>query len=82
VFVTGGLANASDCKNIHAGQLRVLHRGRDDALEMPVMSAPVPNVIDFSEKKVLIADDVADTGRTLELVHDFCVGMWPRCAAR
>jgi uncharacterized protein len=43
-------------------------------MEMPVMLALVPNMIDFSEKKFLIADDVADTGRTLKLVHDFCVG--------
>jgi hypoxanthine phosphoribosyltransferase len=26
---------------------------------------------DFSEKKVLIADDVADSGRTIELVYTF-----------
>jgi hypothetical protein len=38
---------------------------------MPVMLPPVPSVVDFSEKKVLIADDVADTGRTIELVHTF-----------
>jgi uncharacterized protein len=42
-------------------------------LDMPVMLAPVPNAIDFTDKKVLIADDVADTGKTLKLVHDFCV---------
>jgi hypoxanthine phosphoribosyltransferase len=35
------------------------------------MLPPVPSVVDFSEKKVLIADDVADTGRTIELVHTF-----------
>ncbi|WP_443044053.1 phosphoribosyltransferase family protein [Streptomyces sp. NBC_00322] len=34
---------------------------------------PVPNAIDFSNKKVLIADDVSDTGKTLKLVHDFCL---------
>ena len=31
-----------------------------------------PKAIDLSGMKVLIADDVADTGRTLELVHEFC----------
>jgi hypothetical protein len=30
--------------------------------------------VDFSEKKVLIADDVADTGKTLELVRGFVTG--------
>jgi hypoxanthine phosphoribosyltransferase len=38
---------------------------------MPVMLPPVPSAVDFSAKKVLIADDVADTGRTIELVHTF-----------
>jgi hypothetical protein len=38
---------------------------------MPVMLPPVPSAVDFSEKKVLIADDVADSGRTMELVHRF-----------
>ncbi len=38
---------------------------------MPVMLPPVPSAVDFSEKKVLIADDVADSGRTLELVYTF-----------
>jgi hypoxanthine phosphoribosyltransferase len=38
---------------------------------MPVMLPPVPQAVDFSAKKVLIADDVADSGRTLELVTSF-----------
>ncbi|NEA59412.1 hypothetical protein G3I60_35950 [Streptomyces sp. SID13666] len=50
------------------------YTGVGTTLEMPVMLAPVPDAIDFSNKRVLIADDVADTGKTLKLVHDFCVG--------
>ncbi|MFJ4847837.1 MULTISPECIES: phosphoribosyltransferase [unclassified Streptomyces] len=73
VFVAGGLAYALDCKNIHLVNVE-FYTGVGTTLEMPVMLAPVPNVIDFSDKKVLIADDVADTGKTLKLVHDFCVG--------
>ncbi len=30
--------------------------------------------VDLAEAKLLIADDVADTGRTLSLVRDFCAG--------
>jgi hypoxanthine phosphoribosyltransferase len=41
---------------------------------MPVMLPPVPSAVDFSEKKVLIADDVADTGKTIELVQAFVAG--------
>jgi hypoxanthine phosphoribosyltransferase len=73
VFVAGGLAYALDCKNIHLVNVE-FYTGVGTTLPMPVMLAPVPNAIDFSEKKVLIADDVADTGKTLKLVHDFCVG--------
>lgn len=72
VFVAGGLAYALDCKNLHLVNVE-FYTGVGQTLEMPVMLAPVPNVIDFTDKKVLIADDVADTGRTLKLVYDFCL---------
>ena len=72
VFVAGGLAYALDCKNIHLVNVE-FYTGVGTTLEMPVMLAPVPNAIDFSGKKVLITDDVADTGKTLKLVHDFCL---------
>ncbi|MEU8508268.1 phosphoribosyltransferase [Streptomyces brevispora] len=72
VFVAGGLAYALDCKNIHLVNVE-FYTGVGTTLEMPVMLAPVPNVVDFSRKKVLIADDVADTGKTLKLVRDFCI---------
>ncbi|MEE1930077.1 phosphoribosyltransferase [Streptomyces sp. TRM 70351] len=73
VFVAGGLAYALDCKNLHLVNVE-FYTGVGTTLPMPVMLAPVPNVVDFSEKRVLIADDVADTGKTLKLIHDFCSG--------
>jgi len=72
VFVAGGLAYALDCKNLHLVNVE-FYTGVGTTLDMPVMLAPVPSLIDFSDKKVLITDDVADTGKTLKLVHDFCV---------
>ncbi|MFE4514847.1 phosphoribosyltransferase [Kitasatospora sp. NPDC056783] len=72
VFVAGGLAYALDCKNIHLVNVE-FYTGVGTTLDMPVMLAPVPAAIDFTDKKVLIADDVADTGKTLKLVHDFCL---------
>lgn len=72
VFVAGGLAYALDCKNIHLVNVE-FYTGVGTTLDMPVMLAPVPDVIDFSDKKVLITDDVADTGKTLKLVRDFCL---------
>ncbi|MGD9482815.1 phosphoribosyltransferase [Streptomyces sp. TRM70308] len=73
VFVAGGLAYALDCKNLHLVNVE-FYTGVGTTLPMPVMLAPVPNVVDFSQKKVLIADDVADSGKTLKLIHDFCAG--------
>ena len=35
---------------------------------------PTLDVVDLTGTKVLIADDVADTGKTLELVEEFCAG--------
>src|SRR6201991_32362 len=58
VFVAGGLAYALACKNIPLVNVE-FYTGVGTTLEMPVMLAPVPNVIDFSEKKVLFTDDVA-----------------------
>ncbi|MDK1473139.1 phosphoribosyltransferase [Streptomyces sp. 549] len=73
VFVAGGLAYALGCKNLHLVNVE-FYTGVGTTLDMPVMLAPVPNAIDFSDKRVLIADDVADTGKTLKLIHDFCEG--------
>ncbi|MFF3495887.1 phosphoribosyltransferase [Streptomyces sp. NPDC002795] len=72
VFVAGGLGYALDVKNLNLVNVE-FYTGVGTTLEMPVMLAPVPNAIDFSNKKVLITDDVADTGKTLKLVHDFCL---------
>lgn len=72
VFVAGGLAYALDCKNIHLVNVE-FYTGVGTTLDMPVMLAPVPNVVDYTRKRVLIADDVADTGKTLKLVRDFCI---------
>jgi hypothetical protein len=50
------------------------YTGVDQRLDVPIMLPPTPAVVDLSGLKVLVADDVADTGRTLELVHRFCEG--------
>src|SRR5438105_3519151 len=50
------------------------YTGVDERLELPMLLPPVPDLVDFAEQRVLIADDVADTGATLALVKDFCEG--------
>ncbi|MGP3926575.1 phosphoribosyltransferase [Streptomyces sp. 8N616] len=73
LFVAGALGYALDVKNLHVMNVE-FYTGVGTTLAMPVMLPPVPNVVDLSRKKVLVADDVADTGKTLKLVYDFCAG--------
>jgi uncharacterized protein len=70
LFFAGALGYALAVKNLHVMNVE-FYNGVGSTLDMPVMLPPVPQAVDFSAKKVLIADDVADSGRTLELVHSF-----------
>lgn len=70
LFVAGALGYALSVKNLHLMNVE-FYNGVGSTLDMPVMLPPVPSAVDFSQKKVLIADDVADTGKTLELVRGF-----------
>ncbi|OZM73395.1 phosphoribosyltransferase [Amycolatopsis antarctica] len=71
LFVAGALGYALEVKNLHVMNVE-FYTGVDQRLDLPVMLPPVPNAVDLTRKKVLVADDVADTGATLKLVHDFC----------
>ena len=66
-----GLGYALDVKNLSAVNVE-FYTGVDERLDVPIMLPPTPAAVDLSGLKVLIADDVADTGTTLELVRDFC----------
>ena len=66
-----GLGYALDVKNLSAVNVE-FYTGVDQRLELPVMLPPTPSAVDLSGLKVLIADDVADTGHTLESVRAFC----------
>ncbi len=70
LFLAGSLGYALAVKNLHVMNVE-FYDGVGTTLDMPVMLPPVPSAVDFSRKKVLIADDVADSGRTIELVHTF-----------
>ena len=70
LFLAGSLGYALAVKNLHVMNVE-FYDGVGSTLDMPVMLPPVPSAVDFSAQKVLIADDVADSGRTIELVHTF-----------
>ena len=72
LFIAGALGYALDVKNLHVMNVE-FYTGVDERLEMPVVLPPVPQPVDLSGAKVLVADDVADTGATLKLVKDFCL---------
>lgn len=73
LLIAGALGYALGVKNTFTMNVE-FYTGVDERLDMPMILPPVPDLVDFADFKVLIADDVADTGATLELVKEFCEG--------
>src|SRR4051812_6205322 len=73
LLVAGAIGYALGVKNTFTMNVE-FYTGVDERLDVPMILPPVPDLVDFAETKVLIADDVADTGMTLKLVQDFCEG--------
>src|SRR3954462_11583673 len=81
LLVAGALAYALGVKNTYTMNVE-FYTGIDERLPVPMILPPVPSLIDVATARVLIADDVADTGATLKLVKEFCAGQVAevRCA--
>ena len=73
LFVAGALDCALEVKNVHMMNVEY-YTGVDERLDAPVLLPPLPDVAELGGARMLIADDVADTGATLALVKDFCEG--------
>ena len=73
LLVAGALGYALGVKNTFTMNVE-FYTGVDERLELPMILPPIPDLVDFHETRVLIADDVADTGATLQLVQEFCAG--------
>ena len=71
LLIGGALGYALGVKNTFTISVE-LYTGINERLARPVVLPPIPNKVDLTGLKVLIADDVADTGETLKLVRDFC----------
>src|SRR3954470_24553710 len=67
----GAVAYALGVKNSCAMNVE-FYTDVDQRLEVPLILPPAPELIDLGDSKMLIVDDVADTGRTLEVVTQFC----------
>jgi uncharacterized protein len=73
LLVAGAIGYALGVKNTFTMNVE-FYTGIDERLEVPMILPPVPDLVDFGDFKVLVADDVADTGATLKLVQRFCEG--------
>jgi hypoxanthine phosphoribosyltransferase len=71
LLVAGALAYALDVKNTFTMNVE-FYTGIEERLEAPLLLPPVPDPVDLRQARVLVADDVADTGATLALVKAFC----------
>jgi hypoxanthine phosphoribosyltransferase len=73
LLVAGALSYAIGVKNTFTMNVE-FYTGIDERLPVPMILPPVPDLVNLHDARMLIADDVADTGQTLALVKGFCAG--------
>jgi len=73
LLISGALGYALSIKNLYTMNVEY-YTGVDERLEVPMILPPTPELVEVDQARVLIADDVADTGHTLALVKEFCIG--------
>jgi uncharacterized protein len=73
LLIGGALGYALAVKNVYTMNVE-FYTGVDERLEVPRILPPAPDFVDLADARILIADDVADTGHTLRSVQDFCAG--------
>jgi hypoxanthine phosphoribosyltransferase len=73
LLVAGALAYALGVKNTYTMNVE-FYTGIDERLDVPMILPPVPDLVDLGAARILIVDDVADTGATIALVQAFCAG--------
>jgi hypoxanthine phosphoribosyltransferase len=73
LLIGGALGYALGIKNTYTMNVE-FYTGVDERLEVPRILPPAPDFVDLGDARILIADDVADTGHTLRSVQQFCAG--------
>jgi uncharacterized protein len=73
LLVGAALGYALAVKNVYTMNVEY-YTGVDERLDVPRILPPAPDFVDLQDARILIADDVADTGHTLESVQAFCAG--------
>lgn len=71
LFAAGSLGYALSVKNLFVMNLE-FYTGVGERLDMPVVLPPYLDKLDLTDARILVVDDVADTGHTLKVVHEFC----------
>lgn len=69
----GSLGYALSVKNLFVMNVEY-YTGVEKRLDVPVILPPYLDMIGTEDKQFLVVDDVADTGHTLAMVHEFCQG--------
>jgi hypoxanthine phosphoribosyltransferase len=67
LLIGGAIGYALSIKNIATINVE-FYTDVDERLEVPVVLPPVLDLVDLADTSVLVVDDVADTGETLQLV--------------
>ncbi len=81
LLIGGAIGYALSVKNVYTMNVE-FYTGVDERLEVPRILPPAPDFVDVSDARILIVDDVADTGHTLRSVQEFVDGKVGRSAHR
>jgi hypoxanthine phosphoribosyltransferase len=71
LIVAAALGYALGVKNTFTMNVE-FYTGVDERLPVPMILPPAPELLNLEDARILVADDVADTGATLALVQEFC----------
>ena len=74
MFVAGSLGYALSVKNLYVMNME-FYTGVGTRLDVPMILPPYLDPAELSDSRILVADDVADTGLTLQAVHQFSSGV-------